>query len=61
MFLTCFWNENERFETFIIIDAKKREINHRETAVFLYSYCFICPVCGLYQLALLREDEEDAA
>jgi hypothetical protein len=45
---------------FIIIDGKQRIYEKKQQHQYLTTYTFICPVCGVYQTAIIREkfDEE---
>ena len=45
--------------SFMLIDAKGRLCTTEKMSHYLTSYTFICPLCGLYQTAIIREQFEE--
>ncbi len=46
-------------ERFIILGSKERRTRRHNTAYFKTTYTFICPVCGLQQEEIVRNQFED--
>ncbi len=50
------------YPEFIVIDGKQRVFEKKKPIQYLTTYTFICPACGMYQTAIIREKfEEDLA
>jgi len=51
--------EITEYEVFIIVDAKERTYQRGNTCHCLTTYTYICPVCGLYQTAIVQNKFEE--
>ena len=55
------YNQEEEalpYSEFIVIDGKQRVFEKKDPIQYLTSYQFICPACGMYQTAIIREKLE---
>jgi hypothetical protein len=46
-------------EMFILIDAKQRNYHRGKRNHTLITYTFLCPLCGLYQTAIVQDEWDD--
>jgi len=53
------FEEKTEYDSFIIIDAKERTFQKGATCHCLVTYTYICPVCGLYQAAIMQDEVEE--
>jgi len=53
------YEEMTEHEAFIIIDAKERTFQKGDACHCLVTYTYICPVCGLYQTAIMQDEFEE--
>jgi hypothetical protein len=49
------------YPDFLLIDGKQRILDKRQPIQHLTTYTFICPACGMYQSAIIREKFTDEA
>lgn len=47
------------FTEFILIEGKQRIFEKKKPLQYLTTYTFICPACGVYQSAIIREKSEE--